>query len=580
MDGAAVFFRFVAWAKWMTLARKGAVHCQPMSGPAAQSGVDASVHQGEVAGSSRAWLVYVVPVVVLVGMTLPRMGQSLWYDEFWRTKLYLNEQTLHARLFRDVHNPLYNACMYVWISVFGDGEVSIRIPSLALGAAIVVLAVWWARRLIGEVGAWVTGLFLAVSPVMIWHSADAKNVMLATLASVACLVGVERTATRRPEEVSSGIVWWRRPPVWLCVALVVGGFTSWNSLFAAVCAMLAAATVWKQVGKRNWKAMGWAWLVALMMMLPLLIYKSMQIPELMRRHTRYFDWREVVLFVTNWLPSGNTLWPVQPYEDKAKAFMPPQLWFTVGMAVVVIGVMVLGLRGLVKRGCAVWVARPMWIGLVLIFAGSAAVRAWYGDGKWNIYQERNLLWMVVCFAVMAGGAVAIAAGTGHLALGTRGKQTVNAESRTTKGSMWSFGNLAIWLFALAVIALPLTGSIRMMTVERNAWTVYKPNPDWRGAAAMIAADGSATARVMEEDGYQLDPLWYYGPGLQRVVVPRDSWLGNEVFVRMTGEADGMYVVDQRHRFPYNMGRFDRNGVQRKRVGEVDGLTVYKVWRKE
>ena len=120
----------------------------------------------------------------------------------------------------------------------------------------------------------------------------------------------------------------------------------------------------------------------------------------------------------------------------------------------------------------------------------------------------------------------------------------------------------------------------MMTVERNSWTVYKPNPDWRGAAQLIAADGSATARVMEEDGYQLDPLWYYGPGLQRVVVPRDSWLGNEVFIRMSGPPDLMYVVDQRHRFPYNMGRFDRNGVERKRIGEVDGLTVYKVWRKE
>lgn len=546
-----------------------------MSQATAQGGEEALIRQ-----RGMRWLVYVVPTLALIGMTLPRMGQSLWYDEFWRTKLYLNEQTLHDRLFRDVHNPLYNACMYVWISVFGDGEVSIRIPSLALGAAIVLLAVWWARRLIGDIGAWVTGLFLAVSPVMIWHSADAKNVMLATLASVACLVGVERTATRRSEDVSGSVVWWRRPPVWLCVALIVGGFTSWNSLFAALCAMMAAATVWKKVGKRNWKAIGLAWSVSLMTMLPLLIYKSMQIPELMRRHTRLFDWREVVLFITNWLPSGNTLWPVQPYEDKAKAFMPPHLWFTVGMAVLVLGVVFIGLRGLVKRGHAVWVARPVWIGLVLIFAGSAAVRAWYGDGKWNIYQERNLLWMIVPLAILCGAAVGMFQMPDQDGPTPSPPSTEDASSRRRAATLPHLRHGAIWLFATAIIALPLAGSIRMMTVERNSWTVYKPNPDWRGAAQLIAADGSATARVMEEDGYQLDPLWYYGPGLQRVVVPRDSWLGNEVFIRMSGPPDLMYVVDQRHRFPYNMGRFDRNGVERKRIGEVDGLTVYKVWRKE
>jgi hypothetical protein len=551
---------------------------------------DAGISSHERGASAQRGLrgiaVYFVPALVLIAMTLPRMNQSLWYDEFWRTKLYLNEQTLHARLFRDVHNPLYNACMYLWINVFGDGEVSIRIPSLALGVAIVVLAAWWTRRLIGEIGAWVTGLFLAVSPVMIWHSSDAKNVMLAMLASVGCLVCVERTATRRAE-VASAVPPWKRPHIWLCIALVVGGFTSWNSLFAAVCAMLAAATVWKRIDRRNWRALGWAWLVALLALLPLLIYKSMQIPELMRRHTRYFDWREVVLFVTNWLPSGNTLWPVQPYEDKAKAFTPPHLWFTIGMGVVVLAVMLIGVRALSKRGIAVWVARPMWIGLILIFAGSAAVRAWYGDGKWNIYQERNLLWMIVPLAIMCAAAVLQCAVWLHRRSTTpdpsSAKRSRLASSDETLPDAWCLmagaSSRLVWLFAAALIALPLTGSIRMATTQRNAWTVYKPNPDWRAAAAMIAADGGPGARVME-DGYQLDPLWYYGPGLQRVVVPRDSWLGNEVFVRMSGATDGMYVVDQRHRFPYNMGRFDRNGVQRKKIGEVDGLTVYKVWRAE
>jgi len=597
--------------------------------------------------STAAWSLYVVPLALFALIASTRMNQSLWYDELWRTRLFLNERTLRDMLWGDVHNPLYNALMYVWINMAGDSEVAIRLPSLVCAMGVIALAVWWARRVVGSAAAWVAGLFLAVSPVMIWHGTEAKNTMLATLGAVWCVVGTERVARWSGERCG----WWKHPAVWLAMGLIVAGWTSWNGLFAAGCGLLAMLTVWKRVPGRNWKLVLLAWGAALIALSPILIYKATRVATLMRAHPRHLDWREVVLFVTNWLPSGNALWPVQPYEETVQAFQPPHVWFTLGMAAVVMGLMVMGLRVLVQRGVAVWVARPMWIGLALMFVASAALDHWYGDRRWYIYQERNLLWMVVCMGVMFAAAVGQMAkagadkkwqsgkvaewqsgeeeghqasgirdqeeGTRHLARGMSGEkkwqggkvaewqsgeeeghqasgirdqgeekcanQQIGKLSNETvqqgmRGSIWSFGHLGIWIFAGIVIALPLAGSVRMLTATREAWTVYKPNPDWRGAAGVIVADGGEGARVLEEETFQLDPLWYYRDGLRREVVPRGADLGAELWKRVGDGA--VYVVSQQHRWPYRVERLERPGLQVKEIGRVSGVVVYRVGREE
>jgi hypothetical protein len=495
------------------------------------------------------WGVFVVPCVVFATIASTRMNQSLWYDELWRTRMFLNERTLHDMLWGDVHNPLYNALMYVWIRVVGDSEVAIRLPSVVCALGVIGLAVWWSRRVVGDVGAWVVGLFLAVSPVMLWHGTEAKNTMLATLGAVWCVVCTERDARWNGDKAK----WWRHPAVWLAIGLIVAGWTSWNGLFAAMCATLAMATAWKSVPRRNWKCVGWAWGAAMLALSPILVYKATRVATLMRAHPRHLDWREVILFISNWLPSGNAVWPVQPYEETVRAFQPPHLWFTLGMAAVVMGLLVVGLRVLVQRGVAAWVVRPMWVGVALLFVASAALDHWYGDRRWYIYQERNVLWMVVPLAMVLGAAVGGVGGVG--------------------------GWRAAWqrvMVAMCVIGLPLVGTVRMMTGTSEAWTVYKPNPDWRSAAELIAADGGASARVLEEETFQLDPLWYYRSELGRDVVPRGADLGAELLKKV--ESGAVYVVSQQHRWPYRMARLERPGLRVREIGRVSGAVVYRVDR--
>src|SRR6478609_6680555 len=89
---------------------------------------------------------WVVGLAVVGAALLLRLGpltESIWYDEWCRTAGWLNADNVNAILWRDVHNPLYNALMYAWINAFGDSEISIRVPSLLMGLVSAgVFAAW------------------------------------------------------------------------------------------------------------------------------------------------------------------------------------------------------------------------------------------------------------------------------------------------------------------------------------------------------------------------------------------------------------------------------------------------------
>jgi hypothetical protein len=75
---------------------------------------------------SRSWLA--AGILLLVGLVLrvPRLTQSIWFDEAFRTFVVLKAENARSILLHDVHNPLYNACMYIWIRVFGDSDFASR----------------------------------------------------------------------------------------------------------------------------------------------------------------------------------------------------------------------------------------------------------------------------------------------------------------------------------------------------------------------------------------------------------------------------------------------------------------------
>ena len=123
---------------------------------------------------------------------LPNFNESLWWDEVWYTYMQLNPSSINRVLFHDVHPPLYPLLMLGWIELFGDSEIAVRLPSLFFGLAslgvIFALARSWFNRRI----AFLATILIALSPVHIWYSQEAKNNMLLLLLTVLTLYGLQQ----------------------------------------------------------------------------------------------------------------------------------------------------------------------------------------------------------------------------------------------------------------------------------------------------------------------------------------------------------------------------------------------------
>ena len=122
--------------------------------------------------------------VVLVGALL-----RLWHlgrDDFWTDEL----ATLHyastlGTSYQDTHPPLYYVLMHFWLMVAPVNEVTVRMPSVILGTAAIVLVHHFAAALYGRPTALVAATLLALSTIQLQFSQEGRMYALLTLAAVA-----------------------------------------------------------------------------------------------------------------------------------------------------------------------------------------------------------------------------------------------------------------------------------------------------------------------------------------------------------------------------------------------------------
>ena len=142
------------------------------------------------------------PAVTAIAVTLlaaiarvPTLGQqSYWLDEGYTVRLLRMSFSgmLHGIPRTESTPPLYYAAAWVWSRIFGDMEFGLRSLSALAGIATVPVAWAIARRLCGPRAAAMAGLLLAVSPLLVWFSQEARAYALATLLatiSVLCVAG-------------------------------------------------------------------------------------------------------------------------------------------------------------------------------------------------------------------------------------------------------------------------------------------------------------------------------------------------------------------------------------------------------
>jgi mannosyltransferase len=153
-----------------------------------------------------AWWPLAALVVLAAALRLSTLDlQSFWYDEAF-TPVHVLHPSLWATLRAMVHTentpPLWYLIAWADSRAFGTGEIALRWPSTLAGIATVPVAWAIGRELTGRRAAAIaTAAFIAVNPLFVWYSQEARAyalfVLLAAVAMLCFLRALQRPTTGR-----------------------------------------------------------------------------------------------------------------------------------------------------------------------------------------------------------------------------------------------------------------------------------------------------------------------------------------------------------------------------------------------
>jgi hypothetical protein len=397
-------------------------------------------------------------ILLLCGVALlarlPFLTESLWFDELWSTNVMLSDVPRWLRtMARDVHPPAYSTLMFAWVHVWGDSEISIRTPPLVAGIGTLVLLYLIARRLGGVGMALVVASMFALSPAAIWYATEARQysvwVFCTTLAAYALL----------REHEGRSAAWRRVYGLSLLLAQGMHYYTFFLIVALSVLALVARPRT-KWILRANLIVAGifFLYLTFKLIVLP---------PELNQGRT--FGYAEFTRLFGVWFPQGHTL----------DLDLPGPL--TEGLKWFYLVVFCLGAVALARHCCH---DAGGWRGpesITLIFLLAPVLGVFGTSCVFQVgYKERSLL-LVLPFYLMVLG----------LAL-------------RTIPIRWAYAGAVVLLLTLA------SASLFQLYYQDDRWTVYKQNPDWRGAAAFIrrvlGEDQTPVRTILASPGL---PLKYY-----------------------------------------------------------------------
>lgn len=128
--------------------------------------------------SKGEWLL--VAAIVALGTVFrlwsPKMGADLWYDEVF--SLIIAQQPLGEMLHRlylggDTMPPLYTVLLHLWMKL-GASDAHVKFLSLVFGVASIFAIYLLARQAAGKLAGVASCLLLAVSPLAIYYSIEAR----------------------------------------------------------------------------------------------------------------------------------------------------------------------------------------------------------------------------------------------------------------------------------------------------------------------------------------------------------------------------------------------------------------------
>lgn len=127
------------------------------------------------------WLV----LLMALFLRLVNLNQSLWLDEainvvFAKSSDFWWFMTKYP--VGDFHPPGWFAILWGWGHIFGFSEISVRLPSVILGVGTVGLTYLLGRNLFNKRVGLLSSLFLAIAPLHVYYSQEARMYVFAAFA--------------------------------------------------------------------------------------------------------------------------------------------------------------------------------------------------------------------------------------------------------------------------------------------------------------------------------------------------------------------------------------------------------------
>jgi len=399
-------------------------------------------------------------LVAAVLARIPNLNESLWYDEVCYTSVLLEGTSFKRMLFHDVHPPLYPLLMKGWIELFGESEISMRLPSLLFGlASLAVLfaltQAWFDRR----VGLLATVL-MAFSPVHLWYSQEAKNNMLLLLLTLLTLYGLQRAW------VTNKAKYWLLFILSAVLALLTNHFSLWVILAAFIWLWLQAV---KDPRHRSLKWIAGSTVAVALAYLPviILILRGTESPG--KEYLRPFTFAEVYNLFLVYLSHGNTLRTVSPYAPFRAALEQHWGFFLIDgfFALLLLTGLFVAVRQWLRcrkesvpyPGAGLAETELLLLTFLVPPVALLVASSFYPE----IYIERSMIFLLPPFLILiASGVMAL------------------------PRPWWRYVVVTI-LLLVNIVSLA-----NYWVVKKDAWTVYKPNPDWRAFARDLRHETSKT----------------------------------------------------------------------------------------
>lgn len=203
-------------------------------------------------------MIWIILIISLV-LRLITINQSLWLDEA--------DNVVAAQIFDfisfvtrytvgDYHPPGYFALLWVWSHIFGFSEIAVRIPSVFLGIGTVFLTYLLGKQLFDKEIALLASFFLAIAPLHIYYSQEARMYSLAAFGAALSFYFLTRLV-----EVKR----------WAILGYTLGVILVLYSDYVAYL-ILPSHLIYLLLGKtRIWKKLLTCWSLALVAFLPWLI---------------------------------------------------------------------------------------------------------------------------------------------------------------------------------------------------------------------------------------------------------------------------------------------------------------------